>query len=113
MDRLLNKNFLALCLVLFLAPVFVYGQTTTPNSAEIEELNRQIEAKKETIKLLEETISKYRILGFVEQMELDDNLRYLTMKNDPIVVSLEMPCTFTGMKSRYTATWGNDIRACG
>ena len=62
---------------------------------------------------MEETISKYRILGFVEQMELDDNLRYLTMKNDPIVVSLEMPCTFTGMKSRYTATWGNDIRACG
>lgn len=38
-------------------PIFALAQT--PNSAEIEELNKQIEAKKDKIKELEETINKY------------------------------------------------------
>ncbi|MBP6859930.1 MAG: peptidoglycan DD-metalloendopeptidase family protein [Candidatus Magasanikbacteria bacterium] len=41
----------------FTAPVFVIAQTAS--SAEIDELNKQIAAKKETIKQLEETIAKY------------------------------------------------------
>ncbi len=46
-----------LLLGLIVNPVFALAQTA--NSSEIDELNRQIAAKKETIKQLEETIAKY------------------------------------------------------
>jgi murein DD-endopeptidase MepM/ murein hydrolase activator NlpD len=49
---------------LIVNPVFVHAQ-----SAEIEELNRQIAAKKETIKQLEDTIAKYN--KNIEQKKLE------------------------------------------
>jgi murein DD-endopeptidase MepM/ murein hydrolase activator NlpD len=50
--------FLFLLTFGLVAPVFVFAQTAAVSS-EIEELNKQIEAKKEAIKQLEETIAKY------------------------------------------------------
>lgn len=61
MKKLAILLFLIIFNIGLIAPVFIYAQTATtpPNSKEIEELNRQIAAKKETIKQLEETIAKY------------------------------------------------------
>src|SRR3989344_8538516 len=39
-------------------PIFAFAQTAT-NSSEIDQLNKQIAEKKDTIKQLEETIAKY------------------------------------------------------
>lgn len=50
--------FIAILTFGLVSPAFVVAQTAA-ESAEIQELNKQIAAKKETIKQLEETIAKY------------------------------------------------------
>jgi murein DD-endopeptidase MepM/ murein hydrolase activator NlpD len=50
--------FIAIFTFGLVGPAFVVAQTAA-ESAEIQELNKQIAAKKETIKQLEETIAKY------------------------------------------------------
>ena len=50
--------FIAILTFGLVSPAFVIAQTAA-ESAEIQELNKQIAAKKETIKQLEETIAKY------------------------------------------------------
>lgn len=57
-----------LILGLLLSPVFVYSQVGG-TTEEVEELNRQIAAKRETIKQLEETIAKYN--KNIEQKQLE------------------------------------------